>query len=100
MAKKKLSQFEQQYNFIAPIPGQSLTTDLKSRPYTRPPQYVKTKDVLEYYIKAIMDKESKQHILDAFMSGMPVADIVENLLSTGAMEGVHTLDSSVLVALL
>lgn len=98
MAKKKLSKYEKEFDFTGPVPGQSLTTPLNARPYTRPPQYTTTKDVLEYYLKAIMTKEGKMNIVDALTSGMPVADVVEDLVGVGAMEGVHNLDSSVLVA--
>ena len=36
--------------FDAPIPGQSLTSAPKNRPWRNPPQLAKVEDAMEYYL--------------------------------------------------
>ena len=41
------------FQFSAPIPGQSLTTEPKGRPWETPAKYSDPEDALEYYVSQI-----------------------------------------------
>jgi hypothetical protein len=81
----------------APIPGQSLTAELGSRPWQQPAKYSNVEDVLEFYANKITDPKINDSLLDALEMGTPVSSIAEIVVQSGAMEGIHTIDVSILV---
>ena len=72
--------------FDAPIPGQSLTAEVGARPWQQPAQYSTVEDAFEYYATKITDPKINESLLDA-----------EILVQSGAMEGKHTIDVSILL---
>ena len=83
--------------FDAPIPGQSLTAEVGARPWQQPAQYTTVEDAFEYYAKKIIDPKINESLLDALEMGTPVSSISEILVQSGAMEGKHTIDVSILL---
>ena len=82
----------------APIPGQSLTAELGSRPWERPAKYSDPEDALEYYVKQISLPDRTAHMLEILELGYPVAPLVDSMLIAGVMQGLHTLDVAVLIS--
>ena len=89
---------EETPQFDAPIPGQSLTSEPKLYPWENPPQFDDPKDVIEFYIKNLAAQEVMDDIFIALDEGFPLNILVKSILSTGVMEGIHTVDVSLIVA--
>ena len=89
---------EQTPNFEAPIPGQSLTGEPKAMPFENPPQLDKVEDVIKFYIGNMSQQEVMDDIFIALDEGFPLNILVKSILSTGVMEGVHSIDISLVVA--
>ena len=81
----------------APIPGQSLTTEVGSRPWQQPAKYSTVEEALEHYAKTITDPAINEPLLDTLEMGTPVTSIAEIVVQSGAMEGLHTIDVSILM---
>jgi len=80
--------------FDAPIAGQSLTAEIGARPWQQPAKYSSVEDALEHYATKITDPSINDSLLDAVEMGTPVSSIV---VQGGAMEGLHTIDVSILL---
>ena len=83
--------------FDAPVAGQSLTAEVGARPWQQPAQYSTVEDAFEYYATKITDTKVNESLLDALEMGTPVSSISEILVQSGAMEGKHTIDVSILL---
>jgi len=83
--------------FDAPIAGQSLTAEIGARPWQQPAKYSSVEDALEHYATKITDPSINDSLLDAVEMGTPVSSIAEILVQGGAMEGLHTIDVSILL---
>lgn len=83
--------------FDAPVAGQSLTAELGARPWQQPAQYSTVEEAFEYYATKITDTKVNESLLDALEMGTPVSSISEILVQSGAMEGKHTIDVSILL---
>lgn len=83
----------------APIPGESLTTEPRNRPWENPPQLATVEDAIEYYTQRILaDIDNHESVLDILETGLPVENAASILLKTSVMDGVHTIDVGILVA--
>ena len=83
--------------FDAPIPGQSLTAELGARPWQQPPQYPTVEEAFEFYATKLTDPAINDSLLDALEMGTPVGPVAEILVQSGAMEGKHSIDVSILI---
>ena len=83
--------------FDAPVAGQSLTAEVGARPWQQPAQYSTVEEAFEYYATKITDTKVNESLLDALEMGTPVSSISEILVQSGAMEGKHTIDVSILL---
>ena len=84
--------------FSAPVPGQSLTTEPRNRPWETPAKYSDPEDALEYYISQISTPDRTAHMLEILESGLPVANLVDSMTLAGVMEGLHSIDTAVLIS--
>ena len=84
--------------FDAPIPGQSLTTPPKLYPWENPPLIDKPEDALTFYINNMKRQEVMDDIFIALDEGFPLNILVKSLLSVGVMEGLHSIDVSLIIA--
>lgn len=81
----------------APIPGQSLTFELGSRPWQQPSQYNTVEEALDYYIPRLESNEVTEQLLDVLEMGIPVTTIANTMQLASVMEGKHTVDVGMLV---
>lgn len=84
--------------FNGPIPGQSLTTEPGGSPWEQPPLYAENEKAIAFYMKSVNDEDKLENLLYLLDQGMPLNGIVESMLTMGVMNGIHTLDTSVLIA--
>ena len=83
--------------FDAPIPGQSLTAELGSRPWQSPPKLTTVEDALDYYIPKLSSPDRVNTLLNLIEQGVPLVLIADSLQSISVMEGLHTIDVGILV---
>lgn len=81
----------------APIPGQSLTDTPKNYPWENPPQMADYEEVTKYYINRMANQDVMDDIAVLFEGGMPIAPFVESVTTMGVMEGLHSIDVSLIV---
>jgi len=84
--------------FEAPIPGQSLTGEPKQYPWETAPEIDKVGDVINFYIDKLSSQEVMDDLFIALDEGFPLNILVKSILTTGVMEGMHTIDVSMIVA--
>ncbi len=84
--------------FDAPIPGQSLTSEPKLYPWESPPQIDKAEDAFDFYVNTLKKPETMDDIFIALKEGFPLNILVKSLLSVGVMEGIHSIDVSLIIA--
>ena len=87
-----------QARFEAPIPGQSLTGEPKQYPWESPPELDKVGDVITFYVEKLSSQEVMDDLFIALDEGFPLNILVKSLLTTGVMEGMHSVDVSMIVA--
>jgi len=82
----------------APIPGQSLTAPLGDRPWQKPARFSQPDVALAFYVDRITKPERTDNLLDILENGVPVDTLVDILQQGGVMEGVHSLDTGIVIA--
>lgn len=82
----------------APIPGQSLTSEPRNYPWERPPATVDPNEAIVHYIEKISREDVTDDILDILQTGMPVGTLTDIMLTGGVMNGIHTVDMSLIIA--
>jgi hypothetical protein len=87
----------EEVTFDAPIPGQSLTTEPKGFPWERPPQIDDPKEAVKFYVNNMSKQEVMDDIYTALDEGFPLDLLVKSILTNGVMEGVHSVDTSLLI---
>ena len=83
--------------FNAPIPGEMLTAEMGGRPWQRPPQFSKVEDVLNYYVDKMVEPKIAGNAVSIMESGVPLTTLSETLMTANVMEGVHSIDTGLLV---
>tara|TARA_R100001509_G_C4809769_1_gene196021 strand:+ start:347 stop:838 length:492 start_codon:yes stop_codon:yes gene_type:complete len=82
----------------APIPGQSLTAPLGDRPWQKPARFSQPDVALAFYVDRISKEERANNMLDILENGVPVDVLVDIMQQGGVMEGVHSLDTGIVIA--
>lgn len=82
--------------FSRPIPGQSLTDTPKNAPWERPPEIVEVGEVVRFYVNKIANEDIMDDLAVTFELGADLESIVETLMLTGTMKGIHTVEAGVL----
>jgi len=80
-----------------PIPGESLTAELGSFPWQSPPQYANVDDVIDYYMSRMSQEDFMVQLVDVLEMGTPVSALANTIQLSGVMQGLHTIDSGILV---
>lgn len=80
-----------------PIPGESLTKTPGNAPWEQPPQFADAQQALARHLSKFDDEEIVDDLLFVLAQGFPVNIFVETLLTGAVMEGIHTLDVSILI---
>jgi hypothetical protein len=86
------------YMFSRPIPGQSLTAEPRNAPYERPPEYVDPEEALMMHIDHLNSPDAISAMAQSVDMGLDIRTITEGILRSAVMEGLHTIDVSLLVA--
>ena len=86
-----------QPSFDAPIPGQSLTMELGSRPWQNPSRFTNVDDTIDYYMERMSNEEFMVQLAEVLESGVPVTSIANSIQLSSVMEGIHTVDVGMLV---
>lgn len=82
----------------APIPGQSLTTELGARPWEKPARFTIPEEAMNYYLERFSDPDRAAEMLDILESGFPVTNLIDGITMGGVMEGLHSIDLAVTLA--
>ncbi len=82
----------------APIPGESLTREPGNAPWEQPSKFSTPEETLAYYIEKFEDEETLDDTLFMFEQKMPISTFVESLTTVGVMNGLHTIDISILIS--
>ena len=80
-----------------PIPGESLTAELGAFPWQSPPQYANMDDVIDYYMSRMSQEDFMVQLVDVLEMGTPVSALANTIQLSGVMQGLHTIDSGILV---
>ena len=81
-----------------PIPGQSLTTTPKNAQYEQPPLIVDPEEALQLHLKRLSKPRSMEDILEFIDTGVDVRTIVEGILRGAVLNGIHSIDVSLIIA--
>lgn len=81
-----------------PIPGSSLTRAPGNAPWEQPPMITDTNEAISYHLRKFENEEIIDDLLFLLEQGFPISTFVECITSMAVMEGVHTVDVSVLVS--
>ena len=84
--------------FDAPIPGQSLTRELGSRPYQQPPMYNTVEEALEWYLPKLGNPKFVPGLIESMELGIPLTTMANTLQLGGVMRGVHSIDVGILIS--
>lgn len=88
---------EENVTFDAPIPGQSLVTEPRGYAWERPPQIDKVEDAMAFYMNSLSQPQISDDIFTALDEGFPLDLLIKSILSNGVMEGIHSIDISLLI---
>ena len=81
-----------------PLPGQSLTTSPRNAPYERPPEIVDPEDALMVHLTRLNKPEAMKSVISFVEAGIDLQTLVEGITRNAVMNGVHTIDVSLIVA--
>jgi len=84
--------------FDAPIPGESLTIELGSRPWQQAPEMATVDEAIEYYMERLSTDEFMNQLMDVLELEVPITSIVNTMQLNSVMEGVHSVDVGVLIS--
>jgi len=97
-AKPRPRPKAQPKTFDRPIPGQSLTVEPKNRPYERPPEITDPEEALRYHVTRLTDPEILDNVVLVVQKEVPVKDLVEGIMRGAVSEGIHTIDTSLIIS--
>lgn len=86
------------YRFSRPIPGQSLTAEPRNAPYERPAEIHDPEEALVLHIDRLNNPEALVALAQSVDMGLDVRTITEGILRSAVMAGVHSVDTSLLIA--
>lgn len=86
------------YQFDRPIPGQSLTDEPRNAPYERPPEIVDPEEALIVHLHRLNDPDAMEDAMFFLEAGVDIQTLVEGILRSAVMNGIHTVDVSLVIA--
>ena len=81
-----------------PIPGQSLTAEPKSQPFERPPEIVDPIEAIDAHIDNLSNKDAVEDLIYFAEFGVDLVTLVQGILRSAVMEGIHSVDLSLIIA--
>tara|TARA_R110002124_G_scaffold176518_2_gene344488 strand:+ start:1862 stop:2359 length:498 start_codon:yes stop_codon:yes gene_type:complete len=82
----------------APIPGQSLTKELGSRPWEQAPKLGTVEEVIDKYLTIFDDEDMVVDLVNQMEAGVPITTIVNVFTRSGTMSGLHSIDTGLLAS--
>lgn len=71
-----------------PTPGQSLTSNPNEpKTWEQAPEYTNMRDALDFIVSSLLEEETYLSVVGAIGEGIPIADIVQQILYIGFNEG-------------
>ena len=86
-----------QVSLSRPIPGQSLTHELRARPWQNPPQFTTVEESMDWYLERFDNPEIVQELLSVMESGVPISTIANSMQLGAVLQGVHSIDGGMLI---
>jgi hypothetical protein len=84
--------------FNGPIPGQSLTTEPKNAAYERAPEVTDPIKALDVHLNNLTKPEAMEDALYFLELGIDLVTLVEGILRSAVIEGIHSIDVSLIIA--
>ena len=84
--------------FERPIPGQSLTTELKGAPYENPSEIVDPIDAAKYHLERMNTEESTEDLIYFMEEGLSIRTITQGIIRGGVFGGRHSIDVGLIIA--
>ena len=81
----------------APIPGMSLAAEVGSRPFDNPPQFNTVEEAMGWYLDRFDNNEVVQELLAVMEMGIPISTIANSMQLGGVLQGIHTIDTGILI---
>lgn len=90
---------EMEHNWLdAPIPGESLTKELGSSPWEKPPKFVELEDAMNFLFDKFLDKNTYMQFRVMVEAGVPLEAITKTVLFAGFGQGLWTMPMANLMA--
>ena len=86
-----------QVSLSRPIPGQSLTHELRARPWQNPPQFNTVEESMDWYLERFDNPEIVQELLSIIEMGIPLSTIANSMQLGAVLQGVHNIDVGILI---
>jgi len=87
----------QEQTLNRPIPGQSLTAEVGSRPWQSPPQFNNVEEAMGWYLDRFDNNEVVQELLSVMEMGVPLATIANSMQLGAVLQGIHSIDVGMLM---
>ena len=84
--------------FERPIPGQSLTAESKSQAFERPPEITDPIEAIDAHIANLSKDGAMEDALYFLEFGVDLVTLVQGILRSAVMEGIHSIDVSLIIA--
>ena len=84
--------------FERPIPGQSLTAEPKSQAFERPPEITDPIEALDAHMDNLAREGAMEDALYFLEFGVDLVTLVQGILRAAVMEGIHSIDVSLIIA--
>jgi len=84
--------------FDAPIPMASMTEELGSRAYEKPPQYTDPADAFDVIIDGLTTEKAMERISIAVQLGVPAELVTQSLMFSGWATGKYSFDTMLYLA--
>ena len=87
----------EQVSLSRPVPGQSLTHEVRARPWQNPPQFNTVEESMDWYLERFDNSEIVQELLSIIEMGIPLSTIANSMQLGAVLQGVHNIDVGVLI---
>jgi len=84
--------------FERPIPGQSLTAESRSQAFERPSEITDPIEAIDIHIDNLSKEGAIEDVLYFLEFGVDLVTLVQGILRSAVMEGIHSIDVSLIIA--
>ena len=87
----------EQVSLSRPVPGQSLTHEVRARPWQNPPQFNTVEESMDWYLERFDNPELVEEMLSIIENKEPLSVIANSMQLGAVLQGVHSIDVGVLI---